>query len=110
MKSNEWQLWATISELPAYIKSEVYNGYESTTVQILHISSAFTQTKTNHEINSIEDYEKILSDNPKIDRVMFYFGWCPRRAVVLEKAQKWVKKLLKDKARINKEREMEAAA
>ncbi|MBS3915570.1 MAG: hypothetical protein KG003_13835 [Bacteroidetes bacterium] len=96
----EWKLYANVKDASSMHKTET--GWERD--QTIHISSAKTLGWENIEINSMEDFEKLLSENPKVNHVMYYFGWCPRRGTDPEKAIKWVKKLLKTKDEINNSR------
>ena len=94
-----WKLYATIGEGSTFSKTE--NGYERN--QIIHIHSAFTQNRENFELNSPEDFNKLVADHPRVSRVMYYLGSYPRRGTSLEKSEKWIKKLFKDQAKINQQ-------
>lgn len=93
-----WNIYATIGDGSTFSKTG--EGYIRN--QTIHLSSAKTQSRTNFELNSPEDFQRLVSDHPRINHVMFYLGSYPRRGTSLEKSEKWIKKLFKDKERINK--------
>ena len=105
MAQNDWKLYANVGEGSDVKSTE--NGFERN--QIVHISSAITVGKENIEINTLDDFQKILSDNPRINHVMYYFGSYPRRGTSIEKSEKWIKKLIRDKAKINQQRQQQNA-
>ncbi len=86
------KLYANISDGTGLVKTET--GWQ--TPQTMHIASAKTQSCV--EINSLEDFQKLIADNPKVSHVMYYIEGCPRRGTNVEKSLAWVKKLLKTKA------------
>ena len=96
----DWQLYATIGEGSTFSKTE--NGHERNLT--VHISPARTLNRENIEINSAEDFQKILDDNPRITWVMFYIGSYPRRGTEVGKSEKWIKTLFRDKKRIDEQR------
>ena len=96
----DWQLYATIGEGSTFTKTE--NGHERDLT--VHISSARTINRENIEINSLEDFQQILEKNPHVNHVMYYIGGYPRRGTKIENSGKWIKKLLRDKERINQQR------
>lgn len=93
-----WKLYATIGEGSTYSKSE--QGFQKN--QTIHISSAQTQNRENFELNSLEDFRELISSNPRVTHVMYYLGSYPQRGTSLDSSEKWIKKLFRDKDRINK--------
>lgn len=96
----EWKIYATIGEGSTFSKTTA--GYERDLT--VHLSTARTLNRENIEINALDDFQKIIADNPRINHVMYYVGGYPRRGTNVEKSEKWINKLLRDKKRINAQR------
>jgi len=59
---------------------------------VLHVHDLPIRGIRMHQARSVEDFQALAVS---VDKVLFYFADCPRKAVAKDKAARWFRKLAK---------------